>query len=73
MFQFGTFSSNFNTIVIILTKKLNVRLRAYESLLRAVAIHSVYRIVASTSPSCIEAHADLFRLLMKGILDPYVL
>ena len=32
-----------------------------------------YRIVESTSPSCIEAHAGLFRLLMKGIFDPYVL
>ena len=30
-------------------------------------------IVASTSPSCFEAHADLFRLLMKGIFDPYAL
>ena len=32
-----------------------------------------YGIVASSSPSCIEAHAGIFRLLMKGILDPYVL
>ena len=38
------------------------------------SIHeSNYRIVASTSPSRIEAHAGLFRLLMKGIFDPYVL
>ena len=29
----------------------------------------IYRNVASTSPSCFEAHAGLFRLLMKGILD----
>ena len=34
---------------------------------------SNYRIVASTSPSRIEAHAGLFRCLMKGIFDPYVL
>ena len=33
----------------------------------------IYRIVASTSPSRIEAHAGLFRSLMKGIFDPYVL
>ena len=33
----------------------------------------MYRIVASTSPSRIEAHAGLFRSLMKGIFDPYVL
>ena len=32
-----------------------------------------YRLVASSSPSHIEAHAGLFRLLMKGIFDPYVL
>ena len=32
-----------------------------------------YRIVASSSPSRIEAHAGLFRMLMKGIFDPYVL
>ena len=32
-----------------------------------------YRIVTSSSPSRIEAHAGLFRLLVKGIFDPYVL
>ena len=32
-----------------------------------------YRIVASSSPSRIEAHAGLFRLLMKEIFGPYVL
>ena len=32
-----------------------------------------YRIVASSSLSRIEAHVGLFRLLMKGIFDPYVL
>ena len=32
-----------------------------------------YRIVAKTSPSCFEAHAAIFRLLMKEIFDPYVL
>ena len=33
----------------------------------------IYRNVTSTSPSCFEAHAGLFRLLMKGIFDAYVL
>jgi hypothetical protein len=33
----------------------------------------IYCIVASTSPSRIEAHAGLFRSLMKRIFDPYVL
>ena len=32
-----------------------------------------YRIVASTSPSRIEANAGLLRSLIKGIFDPYVL
>ena len=32
-----------------------------------------YRIVTSTSLSRIEAHAGLFRSLMKGNFDPYVL
>ena len=29
--------------------------------------------VASSNTSHLEAHAGFFRLLMKGILDPYVL
>ena len=33
----------------------------------------IYRIVANASPSRFEAHVGLFRLLMKGIFDPYVL
>ena len=33
----------------------------------------MYRIVASSSPSSIEAHAGLFRLLMQGIFDAHVL
>ena len=37
------------------------------------AFASIYRIVASTSPSRFEAHAGLFRLSMKGIFDAYVL
>ena len=32
----------------------------------------VYRKVASSNMSCLEAHAGFFRLLMKGIFDPYV-
>ena len=31
-----------------------------------------YRKVASSNTSHLEAHAGLFRLLMKGIFDPYV-
>ena len=32
-----------------------------------------YRKIASSDTSCLEAHAGFFRLLMKGIFDPYVL
>ena len=32
-----------------------------------------YRKVASSNMSRLEAHAGFFRLLMKGIFDPYVL
>jgi hypothetical protein len=32
-----------------------------------------YRIVANANKSRFEAHVGLFRLLMKGIFDPYVL
>ena len=36
-------------------------------------VYSAYCIVVITSPSNFEAHAGLFRLLMKGIFGPYVL
>ena len=32
-----------------------------------------YRKIASSNTSRLEAHAGIFRLLMKGIFDPYVL
>ena len=32
-----------------------------------------YRKVASSNTSCLEAHVGFFRLLIKGIFDPYVL
>ena len=32
-----------------------------------------YRKVASSNTSYLEAHADFFRLHMKGIFDPYAL
>ena len=32
-----------------------------------------YRKVASSNTSHLEGHAGFFRLLMKGIFDPYVL
>ena len=33
----------------------------------------MYSKVASSNTSHLEAHAGFFRLLMKGIFDPYVL
>ena len=32
-----------------------------------------YRKVVSSNTSCLEANKGFFRLLMKGIFDPYVL
>ena len=32
-----------------------------------------YSKVASSNTSCLDAHAGFFRLLIKGILDPYAL
>ena len=34
---------------------------------------TLYYKVTSPNASCLEAHAGLFRLLIKGIFDPYVL
>ena len=40
---------------------------------RSFLVPSTYHKFPSTSPCCFEADAGLFRLLMKGILDAYVL
>ena len=37
------------------------------------SIQPIYRKVASSNTSHLEAHAGFFRLLMKGIFNPYVL
>ena len=34
---------------------------------------TIYLKVGSSNTSCLDAHAGIFRLLMKGIFDPYVL
>ena len=39
----------------------------------AKVFHVAYREVVSSNTSHIEAHAGFFRLLVKGIFDPYVL
>ena len=40
---------------------------------KQIYFSSNYRKVASSNTSRLEAHAGFFRLLMKGIFDPYVL
>ena len=45
-------------------------MKVYETFLPLLLI---YRKVASSNTSRLEAHASFFRLLMKGIFDPYVL
>ena len=40
---------------------------------RVSFVSKIYRIVVSTSLSRFEAHVGLFRLLMKGIFDAYLL
>ena len=39
----------------------------------ASPFHLGYRKVVSSNTSCLEAHAGFFRLLMKGIFNPYLL
>jgi DNA-binding CsgD family transcriptional regulator len=36
-------------------------------------MNNIYRKVERSNRSHLEAHAGFFRLLMKGIFDPYVL
>ena len=38
-----------------------------------IQLNSTYRKVTISNTSRLEAHAGFFRLLMKGIFDPYVL
>ena len=65
--------------VLGLINQANVCLSDYQSdyqaikaLKREVGINR-YREVASSNTSRLEAHAGFFRMLMKGIFNPYVL
>ena len=52
-------------------KSLNNKTKAYfQSNLHSDCTN--YRKVASSNTSHLEAHAGFFRLLMKGIFDPYM-
>ena len=60
--------------VVSLTKSKHNRIQDVAFLHKNIAIQKMnlltnYRIVVSTSLSCIEAHAGLFRMSMKGIFD----
>ena len=71
IFKYNQFNMNLsNRKYILKNKHVNWHIKFSEG---AFTIYFAYRIVASSSPSRIEAHAGLFRLLMKGIFDPYVL
>ena len=56
-----------NSLILI---KLTTK---YFHLCTNAIINFKYRKVASSNMSRLEAHAGFFRLLMKGIFDPYVL
>ena len=44
------------------------------NILQAVEFHALtYPKVVSSNTSCLETHAGCFRLLVKGIFEPYVL
>ena len=42
-------------------------------ILKSLLSRKRYSKIASFNTFCLEAHVGLFRLLMKGILGPYVL
>ena len=50
-----------------------VRISKYFPKIMTSFFHSRHRKVASSNTSCLEAHAGFFRLLIKGIFNPYLL
>ena len=68
-----------HTLVPILEKKVLQKTKCYylKNLLISYQykkiIENIYRKVVSSNTSYLEAHAGFFRLLMKGVFDPYVL
>ena len=51
---------------------ISQQLKGFHSYQISVTDHPNYRKVASTSPSCLEAHAGFFRLSIKGKFDVYL-
>ena len=43
------------------------------NVLKQFELSTEYHKVGSSNTSCLEAHVDFFRLLMKAIFGPYVL
>ena len=60
-------------LVVVTRTNISLRQRFLELVGRCEYISNNYRKVASSNTSCLEAHAGFFRLLMKGIFDPYAL
>ena len=50
------------------TNKLTI-----ERALIPISADTIYHVVANSNMSCLEGHDGFFRLLMKGIVNPYVL
>ena len=51
----------------------SITLKKFISGSMCAATSFIYRKIASSNTSRLEAHAGFFRSLMKGIFDPYVL
>ena len=75
----GCFSDNHNcctaksTLGMVMSNIIQAKNSVVFSDTHAALVLDVYRKVASSNMSCLKAHAGFFRLLMKGIFDPYVL
>jgi hypothetical protein len=57
----------------VIRAALNERVRTLSSKREeAMLCSSLFNKVVRPNMSCLEPHADFFRLLMKGIFDPYL-
>ena len=53
---------------------ISILMRTILSVMSGVsALFQDFNVLLSSNTSCLEAHAGFFRLLMKGVFDPYVL
>ena len=63
----------FLSLVVLPASYNGLKLFLEEALTHNLWYTLEYCKVASSNTSCLEEHAGFFRLLMKGIFDPYVL